>query len=319
MTLNFAAAALALIVERVFGYPQLLQHAIGHPVEWIGKLLSILEERHNDPALAPRDLRLRGALVLLALVTAAGASAWAISALLNALPLGWGIEALIATSLIAQKSLLDHVMDVVTALSHSLSEARNAVGRIVGRNPHTLNESGVACAALESLAENASDGIVAPWLYFLLFGLPGIAIYKAINTADSMIGHKNERYLHFGWAAAKLDDLVNLPASRLTGVLFAAAAAWERPSYGLNALKAMPRDAPKHRSPNAGWPEASLAGALGIALGGPRAYGNDMVNLPRMGDGRAELKADDIARGLKLYGTMLTVLFALTGAGALLS
>jgi adenosylcobinamide-phosphate synthase len=316
MTFHFAAAALALLVERLIGYPDALHRLIGHPVEWMGKLVNLLEVRLNDPALPPRDAKFRGLAALAMLVAAVGLPAFAITYLLRALPYGWIAEALMATSLLAQKSLCDHVADVEVALRGSLQQGRDAVSRIVGRDPQALDESGVACAALESLGENASDGIVAPLLYLALFGLPGIAIYKAINTADSMIGHKNERYLQFGWASARLDDLVNLPASRLSGLLFAAAAAWENAADGRNALRSMWRDARKHRSPNAGWPEAALAGALGISLGGPRSYHGEMVDLPSMGDARRHLTRDDIARGLRLYGTMLTMLLIFTAVCA---
>jgi adenosylcobinamide-phosphate synthase len=182
------------------------------------------------------------------------------------------------------------------------------VSAIVGRDPAHLDESGIAKAALESLAENASDGVVAPVFWFAIAGLPGIALYKAINTADSMIGHKSQRYLKFGWAAARLDDLVNLPCSRLSGLLFVAAAGLTNSDSGRAAFTAMMRDAGKHVSPNAGWPEAALAGALGIRLGGPRSYDGRTVDLATMGEGRSQLEANDIRRGLRLYGRALTLL-----------
>ena len=168
-------------------------------------------------------------------------------------------------------------------LDTSLNEGRKAVARIVGRDPAALEETGVVKGALESLAENASDGVVAPVLWYALLGLPGIVAYKAINTADSMIGHKSERYIYFGWAAARLDDLVNLPASRLTGFLFAAAAAWNDQERGKIALPDMWRDAPKHQSPNAGWLKSVLAASLGVKFGGPRSYEGARVDLPWMG------------------------------------
>jgi adenosylcobinamide-phosphate synthase len=313
MPLHLAAAAVALAVERIAGYPNSLQKSIGHPVEWMGGVLTWLEHQLHDSGAAPEAAKLRGITALLLLIAASGLTAYFVAAICNALPFGWLVQALIACSLIAQNSLDAHVAAVATSLRKSLHEGREAVSRIVGRDPRSLDESGVANAALESLAENTSDGVVAPVMYFILLGLPGIAIYKAINTADSMIGHKSERYLHFGWAAARLDDLVNLPASRLSGVLFAAAAAWDDRQAGRCASHAMWRDARHHRSPNAGWPEAAMAGALGIALGGPRTYGGVMADLPRMGDGRATLVADDIARGLRLYRRTLTLLFLIIG------
>jgi adenosylcobinamide-phosphate synthase len=176
---------------------------------------------------------------------------------------------------------------------------------IVGRDPSQLDESGVSKAALESLAENSSDGIVAPVLWYALLGLPGIAVYKAINTADSMIGHKSEKYQHFGWAAARLDDLVNLPASRLTGLLFAAT----KPSQFGRIVDVMRRDAPKHQSPNAGWPEAAMAAALGLRFGGPRSYDGERVELPYMGDGRDTIDRTDIKRGLAVMSKAMWMLF----------
>ena len=184
---------------------------------------------------------------MLALLLIVAIPAVLVASFLSTFKFGWIIEALLATALIAQHSLHEHVSAVGKGLDTSLSEGRKAVAKIVGRDPAALDESGVAKGALESLAENTSDGIVAPVLWYALLGLPGIVAYKAINTADSMIGHKSERYIYFGWAAARLDDLINLPASRLTGLLFAAAAAWNDRERGKIALQAMWRDAPKHQ------------------------------------------------------------------------
>jgi adenosylcobinamide-phosphate synthase len=183
---------------------------------------------------------------------------------------------------------------------------------IAGRDPDALDEAAVCRAAIESLAENASDGVTAPALWFLLGDLPGMIGYKAINTADSMIGHMSERHRAFGWAAARLDDLVNLPASRLTGLMFVAAAALVPGASAASAWRALWRDAPKHRSPNAGWPEAAMAGALGLKLAGPRVYAGIAVDDHWMGDGRAEATAQDIAHALLIYrvafGSALLVL-----------
>ena len=317
LTLHFTAAVLALFVERLFGYPDVLYSKIGHPVEWIGRLLTKLETLFYDATAEPMQARLRGIAALLALLLITTVPAIAIASFLSYGSFGWTIEALLATALIAQHSLHEHVSAVGKGLDLSLNEGRKAVARIVGRDPTTLDESGVAKAALESLAENASDGIVAPVLWYALLGLPGIVAYKAINTADSMIGHKSERYLYFGWAAARLDDLVNLPASRLTGALFAAAAAWTDRERGRTALQTMWRDAPKHQSPNAGWPESALAASLGVKFGGPRRYDGTLVNLPWMGEGRETLNRDDIRKGLRLYATAMTFLICLAALCAL--
>ncbi len=176
-------------------------------------------------------------------------------------------------------------------------------------DPETLDRAGVARAAIESLAENASDGVVAPVFWFALLGLPGLAAYKAINTADSMIGHRTPRHEAFGWASARLDDLVNLPASRLTAALFILAALFAQ-AYPLAALRAIVRDARKHRSPNAGWPEAAMAGALGLKLAGPRRYGGVYVLDAYMGDGRVEAGPSDIRRALGLAAMAWLILVA---------
>ena len=319
MTLHFAAAALALLVERLFGYPKPLYDKIGHPVEWFGTVLKKLEALLYDPQAEPMQARIRGLAVLLALLLIVTIPAVFVASILSTLKFGWIVEALLATALIAQHSLYEHVSAVGKGLDISLNEGRKAVAKIVGRDPAALDESGIVKGALESLAENASDGIVAPVLWYALLGLPGIVAYKAINTADSMIGHKSERYIYFGWAAARLDDLVNLLASRLTGFLFAAVTAWNDQERGKLAVLAMWRDAPKHQSPNAGWPESALAASLGVKFGGPRSYEGARVDLPWMGEGRETLNRDDIRKGLRLYGTAMTFLLFLAVFLALLS
>lgn len=316
--IQHAAPALALAIERLAGYPPVLQRLLGHPVEWMGRVLTLLEKWLYKPGLPPHRMKERGILTLAALIAVFALPAWLLSWLLGHWSYGWIINALIATPFLAQKSLRDHVADVEDGLRQSLPAARAAVSKIVGRDPEKLDESGIVRAALESLAENSADGVIAPLFWYIVAGLPGIVAYKAINTADSMIGHKSERYLHFGWAAARLDDLVNLPASRLSGLLFAVAAALDHREDGRNALRAMWRDASKHQSPNAGWPESALAGALAISLGGPRSYENHLVDLATMGDGRKDLHVDDIGRGLTLYGVMLTLTFALCLVGGVL-
>jgi adenosylcobinamide-phosphate synthase len=306
----FGATALALIIERVTGYPDKIYNRIGHPIEWIGWWIGWLESKLNDRNAPLLQSRLRGVVALALMLAPIFAITYPLGLALREMTGGWIIEAVIGTVFLAQKSLRDHVQAVAVALDHGLERGRLAVSRIVGRDPGTLDESGVSRAALESLAENASDGIVAPAFWFALGGLPGVALYKAINTADSMVGHRSERYLHFGWASARLDDLVNLPASRFCGALFAAAAWTSNSDAARNAAEAMRRDADRHVSPNAGWPESALAGALDIRLGGPRAYAGQTVDLPTMGNGRADLDRNDIRRGLKLYDRAMTLLAA---------
>jgi len=307
---HFTMAAFALVLEYFVGYPQFIQRAMGHPVEWIGKLIAYLDEGLNDPDTEDADQRNHGIFAIVALCIAVAIPTFLVEKLLLSLHYGWIFDILLATAFIAQKSLRDHVADVARTLPQSIISARSEVAKIVGRNPTNLDESGIAKAALESLAENTADGITAPIFWFAVAGLPGIVVYKAINTADSMIGHKSEKYLHFGWAAAKLDDLVNLPASRLTGLLFAAAAWFKSKSRAQAALTSMWRDANKHQSPNAGWPEAAMAGALDLKFGGPREYDGETVELAYMGEGRSQLTAADIDKGLELYDRALLILLA---------
>ncbi len=287
--------AAALPIEAALGYPAALFRRIGHPVSWAGALIAWLDAALNRG----HARRARGVAAVLVLLAAAGGPAWAVqAALLRWLPLPWAVAvlALLASSLLAQRSLHQHVGAVRTGLRGGLAAGRLAVSHIVGRDPASLDGHGVARAAVESLAENFADGVVAPALWCALLGLPGIALYKAINTADSMIGHRTPRHEAFGWAAARLDDAVNLPASRLAALLIAIASGHPGP-----ALRAVSRDARRHRSPNAGWPEAAMAGALGLRLAGPRVYGAVTVTDGWMGDGRAEATADDIGRALAVY------------------
>jgi len=315
----FPLAFLALLVERLFGYPDRLLAAIGHPVMWIGALIAELDRRWNRRVRSAQERRAAGVAALVVIVAAAGGAAWLAQMLLGWSLVGLLVLAFIAGSLLAQKSLEAHVAAVADALeTGGLVAGRQAVSRIVGRDPQALDEAGVSRAAIESLAENFSDGVVAPAFWLAMLGLPGAAIYKAANTADSMIGHKTERHGAFGWAPARFDDLINLPASRLTALLVVAAA-WFVPGASPQAAwEAVRRDARRHRSPNAGWPEAAFAGALGLSLAGPRAYGGVMVQDAFMGDGRRETNAADIRRALRLYRAADTLLIALAGAVALI-
>lgn len=307
-------APLVLLIERLLGYPDALFRRIGHPVTWMGALIGWLERYLNRGS----GRRAKGVLALILLLGVTAGVSGGISLLARLLPFGWVVEVLVATSLIAQKSLRDHVRAVEVGLRQSLAKGRRAVAMIVGRDPDRLDRAGVARAAIESLAESSSDGVIAPLFWFLVGGLPGLALYKAANTADSMIGHLNARYREFGWAAAKFDDLVNLIPARLCAVLIAGAAVLTPGARPGAALSTALRDALKHESPNAGWPEASFAGALGFRLGGPRAYEGEVVDLPSFGDGRADLGAEDIGRALVLYDRMLDLALAVTAAGAVI-
>jgi adenosylcobinamide-phosphate synthase len=310
----FFEAFFACLIEKFIGYPQGLFKIIGHPVQWIGALISWLDTSLNTKPDDEVEGVLRGGLAVVVLLIATAFPAYMLQDILASLTGGWIVNAIIATAFIAQKSMRDHVVEVQHALSSSITAGRLAVAKIVGRDTTALDESGVAKAALESLAENTADGIVAPVFWYALLGLPGLVAYKAINTADSMIGHKSERFLFFGFCAAKLDDLVNLPASRLTALFFAGAAALSNREAGQRALKTAWADASKHRSPNAGWPEAAMAGALGLRFGGPRNYDEGVVALPWMGDGREYMTRADISNGLKIYDRALWIMLAVLAA-----
>jgi adenosylcobinamide-phosphate synthase len=312
------SALLALVIEAALGYPPLLLRAIGHPVTWIGAIIDALERRFNRPAASPGMRRTAGLVALAAVVGMAGAVAFVMESILLRLPFGTFGVALLASTLIAQRSLHDHVARVAGALEHNgLAGGRAAVAHIVGRDPGALDEAGVARAAIESLAENFSDGVVAPALWLALGGLAGGVAYKAINTADSMVGHRTERFAAFGWAAARLDDLVNLPASRLSAVLLIAAAAITPGASPAESMRAVRRDARRPRSPNAGYPEAAMAGALGLALAGPRVYAGARIDDAVMGDGRRDATAADIRAALALYRRADALLIALTAVLAL--
>jgi adenosylcobinamide-phosphate synthase len=302
--MSFAGMMLVgLAIDLVVGWPDWLYARIGHPVTWLGAVIAWLERLTNRGA---RPIRIgMGALcVVLVLVVAIG------PALLvqSRLPEGvWGVilGGVLAWPLIALRSMHDHVAAVAVPLSAGdLAAARAAVAMIVGRDPAALDEAGVARAAIESLAENTGDGIVAPIFWGVVAGLPGIAAYKAVNTLDSMIGHRNDRFEAFGKVAARLDDLANLIPARLTGVLFALAA----PFDAARALRVMVRDASAHRSPNAGWSEAAMAGALGVRLSGPRIYGDRVSAEPWLNAEARDPGPGDVRRALRFYARAMALM-----------
>ncbi|HTO64828.1 MAG TPA: adenosylcobinamide-phosphate synthase CbiB [Bradyrhizobium sp.] len=306
--MGFAGAlVVAMAVDAVMGWPDFLFARIGHPVSWLGRLIAALDERCNretDQRLVRRAVGVAAAGAVIALAVAVG---WAVQSSIDA---GWArivLVGIIAWPFVALRSLHDHVAAVAQPLkAGDLDAARLAVARIVGRDPALLNEAGVARAAIESLAENASDGVVAPVLWGALFGLPGIVGYKAVNTLDSMIGHRSARHEQFGWAAARIDDIANVIPARVTGLLFTLVA--PRPS---EATSCMMRDARQHRSVNAGWPEAAMAGGLGVRLSGPRVYHGRVADEPWLYGAARDPGAVDIALGLKLYVRAMIVLAGL--------
>jgi len=294
----------AMAVDALMGWPSWLFARVGHPVTWLGRLIVAVDAAWNQPSNPPALRRVAGvvgALVVIALAAALGCM------LQYALSSGWiqiVLVGVLAWPLVALRSLHDHVAAVAKPLqAGDIAGARDAISRIVGRDPAALDEAGIARAAIESLAENASDGVAAPVFWGALFGLPGIFGYKAINTLDSMIGHRTERHEAFGWAAARIDDVANFIPARLTGFLFVLLA--PRRS---EALSCMTRDARRHRSPNAGWPEAAMAGALGVRLSGPRIYHDSVSNEPWLNEAARDPLAADIVHGLTIYRRAMMLL-----------
>jgi len=303
-----------MLIELCIGYPKPVLRAIGHPVTWMGALIDWLDRFLNRDAPTP-VLRATGIVAVAVVLCITATIAFVIGHQLLRLPFGIFALGIVASSMIAQRSLYRHVADVASALeSQDIGAGRTAVSHIVGRDTAALDAAGVVRAAIESLAESFSAGVAAPVFWMAVAGLPGAAVYKAINTADSMIGHRTPRYAAFGWAAARLDDVVNLPASRLAALLLVAAAALQKDACSDEAWRAMRRDARRHRSPNAGYPEAAMAGALGLSLAGPRSYGGVTVDDALMGDGRREADAGDIRRALALYWRADAILIALLAA-----
>jgi adenosylcobinamide-phosphate synthase len=311
--------ALALAIDALVGDPDWLWRRWPHPVVWFGNVIGWMDRRLNRETESFALRRAKGVVGLVLVLALFMAGAALLHLTLQRVLFSHLLEAIIASVLVAQRSLHDHVLRVAVALeTGGLAAGRDAVAMIVGRDPQTLDEAGVSRAAIESTAENFSDGVVAPALWFALLGLPGLVAYKVINTADSMIGHKSARYLAFGWAAARLDDLVNLPASRLAGLLLGLAAPLAGGSP-LRSIKVMLRDAGLHRSPNAGWPEAAMAAGLGLQLAGPRSYGGEMTcDTPLHAEGRASATPADIRGALRIMSGGCAGLMALVLAGAAL-
>lgn len=303
--MSFAAMMLtAMVIDAAIGWPTWLYAAIGHPVTWIGALIRGLDRRLNHDTSRDRRRRIAGVITAIVVIGITAAVALALQTALPSGPLGILIGGVLAWPLLAIRSMYSHVAAVVSPLQNNdLTQARHAVSMIVGRNTAVLDQAGIARAAMESLAENTSDGIVAPLFWGAIFGLPGIAAYKAINTLDSMIGHRTPRFEAFGWASARIDDLVNLIPARLTGVIFALTSA-----VPTHALKIMWRDAGLHRSPNAGWPEAAMAAGLNVRLSGPRVYDRHIAAEPWVNAAAPDPTPVDLQRGLALYLRAMFVL-----------
>lgn len=300
---------IALTADAVIGDPDWLWRRLAHPVTMIGRAIAALDRALNREAWSPTRRKSAGIVTILTLVIAALLVGYAVEVIIPRGLAGNITLGLLAATLIAQKSLYQHVARVPAAFeSGGLAAARDAVSLIVGRDPNSLDESGVSRAAIESCAENFSDGVVAPVFWLTLLGLPGLLAYKAINTADSMIGHRSDRYRDFGWASARIDDLVNLAPARIAGLLLALATPRARGSMA-SALRTMRRDARKHRSPNAGWPESAMAGALGVKLAGPRLYAEGLVDDPWLNADGRDASPADIRRALRMLVTACGIQF----------
>jgi adenosylcobinamide-phosphate synthase len=303
--------SIALVIDRIIGDPGWLWSKIPHPVVLFGKAISFFETRFNGRGLNDRARRSYGILTILALLIASVFVGWIIESGLAGLGLlGRVVEILLVAALLAQKNLSDHVAAVAAGLRQGgLEGGRKAVSMVVGRDPQSLDQPAICRAAIETLAENFSDGVIAPALYYAVLGLPGLIAYKMLNTADSMIGHKTQRYLHFGWAAARLDDFANWPAARLSALLIAAGAWIERGRKAAGrAFTVALTDHGLHRSPNSGWPESAMAGAIDVALAGPRIYSGERVQEPlQNAAGRRTIGPGEIEAALAVYGSACTI------------
>jgi adenosylcobinamide-phosphate synthase len=276
---------IAMLLDAVFGEPRMLWDRLPHPAVLMGRLVAFLDRTFNTG----QDRKSKGVLALSLLCFTAAV----IGSLLS--QFGWVIEIIVAAILLAQKSLIDHVKAVATGLRKSIEEGRIAVSMIVSRDTKDMNEAQVARSAIESAAENFSDGVIAPAFWFLVGGLPAMLVYKFVNTADSMIGYKTEQYLEFGWASARFDDLLNWIPARLSMLLIVVFA--KRPVN----FRAIISEAKRHKSPNAGWPEAAMARAINVALAGPRSYDGKLQQLPWVNEtGRQTITADDIDAAVRI-------------------
>jgi adenosylcobinamide-phosphate synthase len=304
-------ALLALVLDAAIGWPQSLYRRIGHPVGVFAGIIDLAERRWNDSSRSDGERRMAGVATVLITLAIAGGTGWVLQSLLLAIAGSWAwpLIGLLAWPGLAQRSLYDHVRPVAEALERQdIAAARAAVGMVVGRDTADLDEAGVARAAIESLAESFCDGVVAPLFWLVILGLPGIWAYKGINTADSMIGHREERWCAFGWAAARTDDVMNLVPARLAGLLICLS--------GRRGWRILWRDASNHASPNAGWPEAAMAGVLGLRLAGPIAYDGIPSRKPWIGEGDRGASAKDIRHGLNIYRRACLCLWIMAGGVA---
>ena len=299
---NIPIVLLALAMDAIIGDPNWFYRKIPHPIAAIGSMMNQLDLFLNRPQVKNPTKKILGVLFIIIALSVAGIIGWGMQTGLKLMEFGQLLEAILVSIFLAQNSLYRHVRNVAQALvSDGLDAARLSVSHIVGRDPSALDESGVCRASIESLSENFSDGVIAPVFWYLIAGIPGILMYKTLNTADSMVGHLSPKYRYFGWASARLDDVANFIPARLTALLIFLTALIIPSTKGFKSLRSCLTYANRHRSTNAGWPEAAMAGALDIRIAGPRVYNGIVVNDPWMGDGNPNLRTNDINRALKLY------------------
>ncbi len=302
----FPILLLALMIDAIFGEPKVIYRYIQHPTQIMGLVIDELEKRFNHAGDSKHIRRIKGSLLALVLISLSGVIGWGLAYLFSKIPFGWAFEAIILSTMIAAKSLYEHVFNVAKILKEdNIKDARIAVSQIVGRDTVDLDEHGIARSTIESLAENFSDGVLAPIFWTILFGLPGALTYKMLNTADSMIGYKNEKFFYFGWTVARLDDAINFIPARITALMLLFAALVWGHNDARRSWRAIRRDASKLESVNAGYPEAAMAGALNVRLAGPRDYDNrsfdgDWIGVANEGS-TADVTFEDIDKSLRLY------------------
>lgn len=314
---TFWILLIALVVDAVIGDPHGLYRIIPHPVMLVGKAIDAFDKAWNQPSRSDAERKRLGVWMLVILVVGSYALGWAVVLLTLAIPYGWLLDVLMVYLLIAQKSLYQHVNAIANGLkTDGLAGGRKAVSMIVSRDPSRLDEGGISRAGIESCAENYSDGIVSPLFWFVLLGLPGLFVFKTVSTLDSMVGYLNEKYTDFGWASAKFDDVLNYLPARLSGWFLVIAASVVPGADARRAKRIMLRDCRIHHSPNAGWPETAMAGAIGVRLLGPRQYDGYAVDDPWIGEGPYDINADHIKRALRVY-VVACVLSAVTALSAL--
>ena len=293
---------LAITVDAVMGDPRWLYSRIPHPIVVIGLQIELLDTFLNKSHYPPITRKILGVVSILIIVSSGWLTGWVIAWFCNQVGFGIILHAFIVSIFLAQNSLYRHVASVAKACkADDIIDARSQIRRIVGRDPNSLDQKAIGRAAIESLSENFSDGVVAPIFWYAVGGLPALIAYKALNTSDSMIGYLNDKYADFGWCAARFDDAANLIPARLSAVIITIAAFIIPSAEGNSAFKTAIRDATKHRSKNAGWPEAAMAGALGIKIAGPRNYNGILVEDAWMGNGIPNVDASHIFIALRIY------------------